>query len=222
MAAYERNRKALRPFMRQLLELVLRFQKGGRLLEIGSGAGIFLELAREKFEINGLELSRGGVALSERTLGAGVVEKKSLKEAGFPDSYFEAVVMNHVLEHILEPHELLADIKRVLKPGGVLVIGSPNFGGGFARWRKDKWPGLRPGEHIWQFEPQSLKMLLEKNGFEILALKEKSSQNLRSVFHFAGNFSVKGFFLRVAGWLFGIFGRGDNLLVVARKRGVSS
>jgi len=216
IVAYRQNKKILMGFMRQLLRLVLKYKQGGQLLEIGSGAGYFLKIAQKHFAVKGLELSRAGAALSAKNLGPNVVQRKTLLRAASPDGFFTVVVLNHVLEHVADLGGLLAEINRVLEPGGLLVLGAPNFGGWFARWRKIKWPGLRPKEHVWQFTPQSLRQILKANGFVLRATKQKASHNQASIFS-RSNFSPRQFVLRIVNWLFGLLGRGDNLLVVAQR-----
>ena len=68
----------------------------------------------------------------------------TLEAQGFPADYFDAIVMNHVIEHIHDPLEHLRECHRVLKKGGVLSLATPNVASlGHERFRQ-YWVGLRP------------------------------------------------------------------------------
>jgi len=218
MDFYLKNKKLFLSFMKEVLREVLRFKKRGRLLEIGSGVGYFLELAKGRgFKIQGLELSKKAIQIINRNLGEGVVKNCLLSEANFSSEYFDVVVINHVLEHILDLKPLLVEIRRILKKDGVLVIGSPNFNGVFAKLRASKWPGLQPDEHIWQFEPRTIIEILESENFQVIRLKKKASQNLQSAFTFPRRFSLKIFLSNILNWCLGLVGFGDNMFVIAKK-----
>src|SRR6266404_853963 len=94
------------------------------------------------------------------------VETGSLEAINFPANSFDAVTMWHVLEHIHDPRMMLAEVRRILKPGGVLLAGVPNFGGFEARCFRDKWFHLDVPRHITHLTKSSLKQALAENGFE--------------------------------------------------------
>lgn len=217
MDSYQKNKKLLQVFFKDILAEVQKNKQGGHLLEIGSGAGYFLELARKKkFKVLGLELSDWGVEMTQKSLGRDSVFQCELNEAKLESKRFSVVVLNHVLEHIINPDALLAEISRILEDDGILVIGSPNFDGLFSRLRKINWPGLRLDEHVWQFEPKTLRNILNDNNFEISRLKIHAAQNWRSVF--TAPLGSKIFYLNCANWLLGTLGAGDNMIITAKKR----
>lgn len=101
----------------------------GRLLEIGYGSGILLpELARRARELHGLDL-HGSTAAVDRMLRAhGVVATLGvgdINELPYPDGHFDAVVCLSVLEHLTELDRACAEVRRVVVPGGVVVLGFP-------------------------------------------------------------------------------------------------
>ena len=78
-------------------------------------------------------------------------------------------MINQVLEHIHEPGPFLGAIKRVLRPGGVLFVGTRCF------WsviplvlQRQRWYALLPDEHVWQFSKESLRRLLVSHGFPVI------------------------------------------------------
>lgn len=216
MEAYKRNEKILKGFMRQILNLITKYKPNGNFLEVGSGAGYLLEMASLKFKTFGVEISQEGVNLA-RKKKCGTIKNCSLKQANFPADFFDVIVLNHTLEHIVDLKGFFAELKRVIDKNGILVLGVPNFGGFFAKLRKNKWPGLQPKEHIWQFEPETLQKVLDSFGFTTLCLKRKASHNRSSIFN-RRSFSIKQSILKILNWVSGFLGQGDNLLLVAKLK----
>ena len=147
----------------------------GRLLDIGAGRGEVLRAAREAgWEAVGVEPSPTFAERAASYSGAEVIQKP-LEECGFEGGSFEAVVLGAVLEHLYNPDEVVAEIARVLKPGGALFIDVPNEAGLYFRLgnlyqkaRRRDWvvnlaPTFEP-YHVFGFTPKSLRMLLAKHG----------------------------------------------------------
>jgi 2-polyprenyl-3-methyl-5-hydroxy-6-metoxy-1,4-benzoquinol methylase len=106
------------------LELVLSHKSGGRLLDIGSGAGDFLRLARSKFDVSAIDTSSyAATSLSptmRRRLTVGDVENIPL-----PQPPYDVVTAFNVLEHLHKPVALIRKVSRALTPGGVFVGSVP-------------------------------------------------------------------------------------------------
>jgi len=143
-----------------LLEKIERFKPRGVLLDVGAGVGILLHVARQRgFITHGVEVSEwaSAYARNERKLD---VVAGTLEDAAFPDSQFDVIVINHVLEHVPDPLEVLRTARRILKDDGVIVVGVPNIGSIMAGVLRERWPSLRPEEHIWHFNPSTLRRLI--------------------------------------------------------------
>lgn len=137
---------------------------GARLLDVGCGSGDFLEFARTAgWDVTGLEVDpvAAGIA-AER--GIRVVQRP-LQEAGFADSTFDAVTMNHVIEHISEPPAALREIRRILKPSGLLWIATPNVDSPLRRQLGRSWRGLEVPRHLVLFGRKALRKTIEDSGF---------------------------------------------------------
>lgn len=221
---YSKNRKIVSSLMEKILKQVFKFKKRGKLLEIGCSVGYLLRLAKNKgFEIQGIELDVKAMEYANKLLGKGTVINTTLQEAKFPDKHFDVVVMSHVLEHISNPGNLLREIKRILKNNGIMVISAPNLDGFWVKIKKEKWPGLRPKEHIWQFGITSLRELLEKQGFKVKRIRTwglyyslySVIKSIRENIHDKG--SAKHIIYSLLNWLVGKFGFGDNMFVIAVK-----
>jgi len=100
---------------------------GGRLLDVGCGYGVFLNLAKDKgWEVYGVEPSIDACQYTQNKLGLSVFCGE-LKEASFPKDHFDVVTLWNVLDHTINPLEQLLEIKRILRDGGLLFIRVPNF-----------------------------------------------------------------------------------------------
>ncbi len=136
----------------------------GRVLDVGCGRGLLLEAFRRRgWQPQGTELSDQAARYAREVAGI-PVETGRLEEIGFPENYFDAVTMWHVLEHVHDPRVLLAEVSRILKPGGVLLVGVPNFSGLEARVFRDKWFHLDVPRHVTHLTKNTLKQALDENG----------------------------------------------------------
>lgn len=138
----------------------------GKLLDIGSGSGVILSLAIQKgFDATGIELSAGLVGYCQ-TVQLNALNM-NLLEAKFEDNYFDVITMSQVLEHIKTPKSILKEIKRILKPGGFLIISVPNYDNIIFHLKKSKYLPLQPECHFWHFSLESLKRLLINENYNL-------------------------------------------------------
>ena len=145
------------------------FKRAGKILDIGCGNGRFISLfaSDNMWNAYGIEPNPVGYDLSSQISKAKIFNME-LSECGFQGDDFDVITMWHVLEHIYEPNKLLLEIKRILKGEGILVVGVPNISGIGFRLGKKNWFHLDAPRHIYHYNPQSIKMLLNKNGFDII------------------------------------------------------
>lgn len=137
---------------------------GGRLLDIGCGLGFFLSGVEDNWERHGTELSEFA---AERAGQWGTIHVGELSDIAFPDGHFDAVVCHHVIEHVPEPAVFLKEIYRILKSGGALVLGTPDFDSGCARRFGDRYRMLHDPTHVSLFSADSMRRFLRDNGFDI-------------------------------------------------------
>jgi SAM-dependent methyltransferase len=151
----------------------------GRLLEIGCGAGFFLKAAeRNGWDVHGLELSEAGAAFAAERLGLRVIREQA-EHAAFDDASFDAVAMFDVIEHLLDPMAVLRSAHRVLRPGGVLLVTTPNLDALSRTAMGLSWAVLSPSEHLYYFTERTLGQMLEKAGFRGVAfVRENPSLGL--------------------------------------------
>jgi 2-polyprenyl-3-methyl-5-hydroxy-6-metoxy-1,4-benzoquinol methylase len=133
------------------------------LLDVGCGGGDFLALMGDLgWKVSGLETDPAAVARA-RARGLDVREGR-LEDATLDTDSFDAVTLAHVIEHVHDPRRVLEECQRILKPGGTLVILTPNNRSWGSRYFGRDWRGLEPPRHIHVFNVSSIKTLLEGTG----------------------------------------------------------
>lgn len=151
----------------------LEAREMGRLLDVGCGNGSFLiSMKQLGWKVEGVELDGKAVSIArERGLE---VFHGSLGEAKFSNNHFDAITMNHVIEHVPDPVELLKECRRVLKPRGKLMVATPNIKSlGHLVFNED-WRGLEVPRHITLFSPQALRTCAERAGMNVESLRTAS------------------------------------------------
>jgi 2-polyprenyl-3-methyl-5-hydroxy-6-metoxy-1,4-benzoquinol methylase len=144
---------------------------GGSLLDIGCGSGTLLGLLKERgFRVMGLDLSAEAAKIAEIQHGVQVVVD-SLAEAGFAAESFDIVTLFHVLEHVSNPRDMLANVWRILRPEGVIVLQVPNIDSWQFRAFRSKWYGLDIPRHIIDYSKRSMLKLLDGSGFMVTRVK---------------------------------------------------
>lgn len=133
-------------------------QPGARLLEVGCGTGATLKgMVDLGWHAEGVDFDANCV-LNARSKGL-KVHHGDLMAQKYRGSTFDAIVMSHVLEHVPNPLQVLQESYRILKPGGVLVVLTPNTAS-FGHWvYGDNWRGLEPPRHLHLFNAKSLTNL---------------------------------------------------------------
>lgn len=117
-------------------------------LDIGCGMGAYLLAAQSfGFDVMGFEPSETHSRVAIKHLKLPVVSDYfSSDRVG--DRRFDVVMLSHVIEHIYSPNDFLRDVIAVLKPGGALIVITPNANSIIARWTGKRWPMLKPVDHV--------------------------------------------------------------------------
>jgi 2-polyprenyl-3-methyl-5-hydroxy-6-metoxy-1,4-benzoquinol methylase len=140
----------------------------GKLLDVGCGNGIFLDRMRALgWTIQGVEVDHKAAAIAEKEYGIPMFVG-SLTEARYPSASLDAISMHHVIEHVHDPIALLRECHRLLKPGGHLIVVTPNVRSlGHARFGQH-WRGLEPPRHLHLFSQLTLEGSARKAKFRNL------------------------------------------------------
>ncbi|QSG01705.1 class I SAM-dependent methyltransferase [Natranaeroarchaeum sulfidigenes] len=139
----------------------------GRLLVIGCGPGTKLnKYKKEGWDCIGIEPNQSaveaGLEMFDLTIYNGTLEQVNSEVEFEP---FDAILFDHVFEHIPNPKEVLRISKSLLKKDGRLIIEVPNFGGWGRRLFNQSWGDLDVPRHIYHYTPRSLRELTESIGF---------------------------------------------------------
>ncbi|MEI6123837.1 MAG: methyltransferase domain-containing protein [Bacteroidota bacterium] len=220
------NKKELQTRMAQINQHI-GCQKG-RFLDMGCGEGFMLqEAASNGFEPHGLDIANN--LTPELTEKYNFING-SVFDAHFPDDYFSVVYMDSVLEHVPKPVQTINELKRILKPGGILLVVVPNedsLMNSIAKWlytitfNRKKYGKIKPfvtPYHIQGFNKKSLHALFQPLNMSVLVLKG-----------FGGNYTFwkahprfsKHYFVSLFTYPFGllsvVIGRQIQLMSLLRK-----
>ena len=163
---------ARRVMLRAKLRLVRRLSElaTGKLLDIGCGTGEFLATMKQGgWEVQGVE--------PFETARTSAVERFNIPVADLagqpllPDRAYNVITLWHVLEHAHGIHESMSEISRLLKPGGLVLIGIPNCASWDAQFYGRHWAAYDTPRHLHHFTPDTLRCLAERHGFRVAAMR---------------------------------------------------
>jgi len=162
-----------------------RFRSDGSILDVGCGLGFFLRaLDASRWERYGIEPMPVPYREAARALGSGRVRHTELIAAGLPSDKFDVVTFWDSLEHLPNPRAILQEAGRLLGPGGIVLIGLPNFGGYQARHFGEDWFGLSLPHHFFHYTRETLRSLLAKCGFRVRAMEDRAGpENYHALKH---------------------------------------
>jgi 2-polyprenyl-3-methyl-5-hydroxy-6-metoxy-1,4-benzoquinol methylase len=133
----------------------------GRILDVGCGVGYLLSALPAQWEKHGSELSQFAARQASEH---GKIHLGPLEAAGYPTGHFDVVVLYHVIEHMPDPVSALREAYRILKPGGHMIIGTPDFDSACARRFGENFRMLHDETHTSLFSCESLRRLLLDTG----------------------------------------------------------
>jgi 2-polyprenyl-3-methyl-5-hydroxy-6-metoxy-1,4-benzoquinol methylase len=167
---------------------LMRWKANGKFVDVGCATGFFINgiKSHSNWDVYGTDFGEGAVRFAREHLGLKVVQG-DLADARFPDSFFDYVHVNNVLEHVRNPVSLLMECRRIIKPDGIFFLSVPN---GFNDsldlidfWKEEKRPARTKNGHIFFFPARTLLMLFEQIGFEI---ERKKTYSLKRGFRSIG------------------------------------
>ena len=160
---YMRQEKALRatygPMLRKLLN---HLPDGDSLLDVGCGYGFLLAEAKKFFKrVEGLELSTEAASKAHE-----FVDKiHTCAVDDLPkDCFYSTIVATQVIEHIYEPQKFVASLISHLKPGGVLLLSTPDMGSFWRRLMGSRWYSFKVPEHVIFYDVFTLGKLMKEAG----------------------------------------------------------
>jgi len=136
----------------------------GQVLDIGCAAGFFVRAAQDAgWKATGIEISKHLCEYGRNQLGVNILQG-TLENSTLPPHSFDLVTFWDVLEHVSDPTDALERARKLLKPGGYLLVNYPHYGSIWAKLLRRRWWFLID-VHIYYFTPRTLAKLLRKCGF---------------------------------------------------------
>jgi SAM-dependent methyltransferase len=138
------------------------------ILDVGCATGVFLAAGSDQWRKAGVELSAAAVAYAREHFGLRV-HQGTLDTADLPDHSFDVVTLWDVLEHVHQPLHTLAQVRRLLRPDGILVLRVPSIDAWDARLFGRSWAGLDAPRHMFVPDTATTRQLLERSSFALVA-----------------------------------------------------
>lgn len=203
---YRSDKKVLQKNFRRRIFRLREVAPSGRLLEVGSAYGFFLELAREHWDVSGMDVSPEGVAHAREELGLPVLLGDFLDAPERPES-FDVICLWDTIEHLSRPVRTIEKAARWLKPGGALVMTTGDIGSAVARLRGQRWRQIHPPTHLFYFSRRTLARAVEQAGLRVhTATSVGYWRSLRSMLY--GIFALGG---KETAWIYRLLTLGGRL-----------
>ena len=140
--------------------------KNKNFLDIGCATGMLLaHMQNQGWQVKGVDLCKESIEYGRKKrkldLFAG-----TLAEANFKNGYFSVIHFSHLIEHVPDPRNFLEEVRRIMTPGGLAIITTPNVKGLQAGIFKQKWRSAI-ADHLFLFSKATLKRILIETGFTI-------------------------------------------------------
>lgn len=195
----------------------------GRVLEIGCGLGHLLGWLAERYEVYGGDINAAALEEARRNVPQGDFRLLSAEDlTAFEDRYFQVVIAKHVVEHLPHPEQAIAEMSRVLAPGGLLLLATPNFASPMRAHKGEDWVGFRDPTHISLKMPDEWLAYLRtydlrprkvfSDGFWDAPYLPVIPSALQKIF-----FGAPGGLQAILGWSIIPLRMGESLIVLAEK-----
>jgi ubiquinone/menaquinone biosynthesis C-methylase UbiE len=197
--------------------------QSGRILELGCGLGHLLGWLVDKYDVYGADINLWALYQASQNVPKGnFVHLPAENLHAFPDNIFQIVIAKHVVEHLPNPELAISEISRVLTPGGLLILATPNTDSLARPVKKEDWIGYQDPTHISLWSPT--KWLQQLRSYDLNPRKVFSdgfwdapylSWLPTSLQKFL--FGAPGGLQAVFGWSFIPLRMGESMIVVADK-----
>ena len=195
----------------------------GRVLELGCGMGHLLAWLANRYSVFGCDINTWALSQARQNVPQGNFLLLSGDEPyAFPGASFDIVIAKHVVEHLPQPEQGIAEMSRVLKPGGLLVLVTPNLSSPMRKKKKEHWIGYKDPTHISLKPPEEWLTCLRRfhlrprrvfsDGFWDAPYIPFIPTTLQKLF-----FGAPGGLQAILGWSIIPLHMGESLIVVAEK-----
>lgn len=170
-------------FLIGLLRVEKILKENGNILDLGCGNGVFLSRLRKRALKKNSKMKFYGIDIvepknKEKLEEFGIkILKGTIFEMKFADNMFDIIRLYHVLEHVHNPSMHFKELKRILKPGGILIISVPNINSLNFKIFGKNWFPLDIPRHLFDFSEETLRKYLKKFDLKIIKVRYNSSQS---------------------------------------------
>jgi SAM-dependent methyltransferase len=148
-------------------ELIEDLAGVGSVLDVGCGGGELLRAALARgWRASGAEPMATAAELARERAPQADVRTGLVADSGFEERSFDVVCAFHVLEHMPDSRAFLRELARFARPGGIVVVETPNYASLLRRRHGSNWIHLRPLEHLVHFTPQTMRAAFAGAGLE--------------------------------------------------------
>ncbi len=223
----------------ELLDTFERYRKTNKILDVGCGIGYFLDVAKKRgWEVYGTEFSRKAVSICEEK--GIVMYDGDVNSAPYTEGQFDIITSFEVLEHVVNPSDIMFYAERFLRKGGAFYLTTPNFKSLVRIFQKSDWDVISKSshpEHLVYYTRKSYKYLLKSYGMKSVYIKTtglsisrlKAKKFGKKEKYISNNSTdeklrvsiessrVKQFAKKIVNFVLSLFGVGDSLKSLAVK-----
>lgn len=170
------------------LNSIKKHKPTGKILDIGCATGFFLEQAQQEgYDVYGVEISDYAAKKAKQKFGDNRIFNSNFDKADIPIDNFDIITMSDLLEHVKNPNKLFNKCYKILKPGGIIMIMTPDTDSLSARIMRKKWSQYKL-EHLFYFNLKSIKFLAKKYNLKILS--KQPAKKIMTYNYFQTQFNV--------------------------------
>ena len=195
----------------------------GRVLEVGCGLGHLLGWLASEYHVVGADINAWALLQARYNVPQGNFCLLTAEDlSAFTSNSFQIVISKHVLEHLANPVSSIAEMSRVLAPGGVLIAATPNLDSPMRKLKQEHWIGYKDPSHISLKTPQEWLQIIKAHGLNPIKAFSDGFWDapyvplvpaiLQKLF-----FGLPGGLQAVLGWGIIPVWMGESLIVVAKK-----
>jgi 2-polyprenyl-3-methyl-5-hydroxy-6-metoxy-1,4-benzoquinol methylase len=161
---------------RRLRQLTRNVSEDGRLLDVGCAAGAFLDVVRRECPnirvLEGLEISESAAVVAKRK--GYRVQIATVDDAKLESEFYDVICLQQVIEHVHDPRAVLCKLRKSLKPGGLLILETPNLHS-WDHWvfRHGYWEGYHIPRHFNLWTVDGMKRILREAGYAAVTYRKR-------------------------------------------------
>ncbi|MFN3741784.1 MAG: class I SAM-dependent methyltransferase [Anaerolineales bacterium] len=198
-------------------------RRGGNLLEIGCGLGHLVGQLEPHFRTWAIDINRWALGESKKNAPHTGLAHANAEELPFAKASFDVVLIKHIVEHLPHPERAIAEIGRVTRPGGLLILATPNLDSLLRPLKGERWIGFQDPTHISLKPPQEWMRLIQEAGFEMRRVFADGFWDVPYVSFIPPRlqkliFGAPGGFQAITGLIFVPLRWGESMIVIAQRK----